>query len=119
MKTMMAYCGLICESCPIHLATLEKNKSRQQMMRESIAEQCANIYGMNLPPEEVTDCDGCRSVTGRLFSGCNNCAIRKCASGLNIEGCAFCPDYTCAILKEHFLHDPTAQARLEKIRHAN
>lgn len=44
MEIMLAYCGLTCDSCPIHLATLEQDKSRQQTMRESIAEQCSCGY---------------------------------------------------------------------------
>lgn len=119
METMIAYCGLTCDSCPIHLATLEQDKSRQQTMRGSIAEQCSKHYGMNLQPEDITDCDGCRANTGRLFSGCLNCEIRKCASQKNIENCAYCSDYACERLKEHFSHDPSAQIRLEEVRNAN
>ena len=63
MVTMIAYCGLKCDSCPIHLATFEKDKPRQQTMREAIAEQCSKHYGMNLNPEDITDCDGCRANT--------------------------------------------------------
>ena len=85
-------------------------------MKESIAEQCNKLYGLNMHPEEVNDCDGCRSNAGRLFSGCTKCEIRKCAIKLNIENCAYCNDYACRILKDHFLHDPNAQNRLEEIR---
>jgi hypothetical protein len=118
METMIAYCGLTCNSCPIHLATIEQDKSRQQTMRESIAEQCSELYGMNLQLEDITDCDGCRAYSGRLFSGCLNCEIRECASQKNIASCAYCNDYACVKLNEHFSHDPTAQTRLEEIRHA-
>ena len=113
---MIAYCGLRCDNCPIHLATLEQDKSRQQTMRESIAEQCSKLYGMHLQPGDVTDCDGCRADTGRLFSGCLNCEIRKCASRKSIESCAYCSDYACEKLKQFFTLDPDAQIRLEKIR---
>ncbi len=34
---MIAYCGLLCDSCPIHLATIEKDKLLQQKMRAYIA----------------------------------------------------------------------------------
>jgi len=115
---MIAYCGLTCDSCPIHLATLEQDKSRQRTMRESIAEQCSKVYGMNLQPKDITDCDGCRADTGRLFSGCFNCEVRKCASLKNIESCAYCSYYACENLREHFSHDPGSQIRLEEIRHA-
>ena len=119
MEPMIAYCGLRCDSCPIHLATLEQDKSRQQTMRKSIAEQCSKNYHMNLDPEEVTDCDGCRANTGKLFSGCLNCEIRKCAIERKIESCAYCFDYACELLKKHFSLDPSAKTRLEKIRPAN
>jgi hypothetical protein len=116
---MIAYCGLTCDSCSIHLATLEKDKSQQQTMRESIVEQCSQLYGMNLQLVDITDCDGCKANSGKLFSGCWNCEIRKCASVKNIENCAYCSDYACGILKEYFSHDSSAQARLEKIRRTN
>ena len=112
---MIAYCGLLCDSCPIHLATIEEDKLLQRKMRASIAEQCFREYGMELEPEDITDCDGCSANTGRLFSGCLSCEIRKCAVGKNVESCAYCNDYICKKLKEHFLQDPDAQRRLEEL----
>jgi len=114
---MIAYCGLNCNTCPIHLATIELDQMEQQTMRESIAELCTKQYGMNLRPEEITDCDGCCAKTGRLFSGCWDCEIRKCASQKHVESCAFCEDYlTCHILQEHFAHDPEAKMKLDDMR---
>jgi len=118
MELLTAYCGLVCDSCPIYLVTLEQDKPRQLTIRESIAEQCTKLYGMNLKPEDITDCDRCRANTGRLFSGCLNCEIRKCAYQKNIESCAYCRDYACERLKEFFLHDSNAQTRLEDIRNS-
>jgi hypothetical protein len=88
-------------------------------MRVSIAQQCSELYGMTMKPEDITDCDGCRNNTGRLFSGCLNCEIRKCAGQKSIENCASCSDYACERLIKHFSLDPGAQTRLEEIRHAN
>jgi hypothetical protein len=85
-------------------------------MREAIAERCLKLYGKELYIEDITDCDGCRATTGRIFSGCLNCRIRRCASQKNIENCAYCKDYVCKILKEHFILDPEAQIKLEEIR---
>jgi len=119
MKTMIAYCGLACDTCPIHLATLEQDFSRQQTMREAVAEQCSRYYGIKQTAEDITDCDGCRSGTGRMFSGCYKCEIRKCAIQKNIESCAFCSDYACENIKKHFLLDPGTQTRLEEIRRTN
>jgi hypothetical protein len=116
---MVAYCGLECNGCPIYLATLEPDRSKQLTMRIEIARICAERYGMKLPPEEVTDCDGCRSETARLFSGCAKCEIRECASGRKLTSCAFCVDYACQKLLIHFETDPAARTRLEKMRNAD
>jgi hypothetical protein len=119
MESMIAFCGLKCDSCPIYLATLEEDALLQHTMRESIAEQCSKVYGMNIQTEDVTDCDGCRSNTGRLFSGCLGCEIRKCAIQKNTVNCAYCSDYACATLMQHFSTDKSAETRLEEIRRMN
>ena len=113
---MLAYCGLNCITCPIHLATLETDKSRKLALRESIAKQCAEIYNMEMKAGDITDCDGCMADTGILFSGCMKCPIRKCAQGKNIKNCAYCAGYACEQLMKHFALDPEAKTRLEQIR---
>jgi hypothetical protein len=116
MEPIIAYCGLKCDSCPLYLATLEQDKSQQLTMRESIVELFAKHYGLNIRPEDVADCDGCLTNTERLFSGCSDCGIRKCARAKNIESCAYCDDYACGKLREHFARYSVAEARLEEIR---
>jgi hypothetical protein len=115
-KKFLAYCGLVCDSCPIHLATLEKDKACQRKMRESIARLCNSEYGMELKTEDITDCDGCLLDSGRLFSGCLQCEIRKCAREKHLSSCAHCVDFPCTSLRKHFSHDPEAGTRLEMIR---
>ena len=113
---MIAYCGLLCDTCTIHLATLEPDTSKQAAMRIEIAGVCNEKYGMSLSPDDVTDCDGCRADTGRIFSGCLTCEIRKCARQKDLESCAACSEYPCEILEKTFQEDPAAQGRLEAIR---
>jgi hypothetical protein len=116
MKDMIAYCGLTCDTCPIHQATIETVEARKREIRESVVRQCAEIYGMELRVEEVTDCDGCRAETGRLFSGCRNCEIRKCAIVKGLDNCACCDLYACDLLERHFKNDPGSQKTLERLR---
>jgi hypothetical protein len=116
---MIVYCGLGCDSCSIHLATLEQDQSRQQTMRESIAGQLTKHYGIKTHPKDVNDCDGCLADTGNIFSGCLKCELRKCAVQKNIKSCAYCGDYACEKLMQHFMLDPGAKARLEEIRRKN
>ncbi len=116
MNTMTAYCGLLCNSCPIHLATLENNRDVQESMRKSIAGMCYENYGLNLGPDDISDCDGCRSGTGRLFSGCGDCGIRDCAIGKGLDSCALCPDFACEKLDRVFHEDQNARILLQKMR---
>jgi hypothetical protein len=116
MDPMIAYCGLACDTCQIHLATLETNISKKAEMRVSIAEQLSKIYGTTPKPEIITDCDGCKIKDGRLFTGCVDCVIRKCAISKNLLNCAFCNDFTCEKLEKHYTFDPGSRDRLIEIR---
>ena len=110
-----AYCGLECLTCPIYLATIEKNQDEQVKMRLEIAEECSRLYGKNYKTEDIGDCDGCKAKRGRLFAGCRNCKIRECAILKNIPNCAYCDDFACDELRKLFVLDPEAKTRLEKI----
>jgi hypothetical protein len=116
---MTAYCGLVCDNCPIHLATLEKNLSRQITLRGFITEQIYKHYGIKLQAHEINDCDGCGADSGRLFSGCQTCEIRRCARERNLENCAQCEEYACTILKSFFQNAPEAKKQLDTLRKMN
>ena len=113
---MIAYCGLDCQTCPIHLATLQTDKAEQARLRAGIARLCKEHYGMELSPEDISDCDGCRTDAGRLFSQCKACPIRICAGGKQLVNCAYCAEYPCDKLEAFFRTDPAAKARLDAIR---
>lgn len=115
MENLLACCGLICESCPVHQATIETDIAIQTDMRISIAQICREQYGMELAPDEITDCDGC-TAGGRLFTGCSQCEVRDCVIEKNIENCAWCEEYVCDKLEALFLQDPDAKTRLDSIR---
>ena len=116
MTEMISYCGLICRTCPIYLATRQENKEEQARMRAEIVGLCQAHYGIHYELKDITDCDGCRTERGRLFSSCKNCSIRKCAKQKGLENCAYCPEYACEKLLTFFGADPTAKTRLDEIR---
>ena len=116
MSEMIAYCGLVCQTCPIYLATREENKEEQARMRVEISRRCKEQYGMKYEPEDITDCDGCRTEGGRLFSACKDCAIRNCARQKGVETCAHCTDYVCGKLEAFFATDPAGKACLDEVR---
>jgi len=76
MEKLISYCGIICQGCPIYMATQEKDKEKKEKMRVEIARLTKEQYGIELKPEDITDCDGCRAEGGRLFSESRNCKIR-------------------------------------------
>ena len=116
MTEILAYCGLTCHTCPIYLATRQTNSEEQTRMRTVIARRCQEHYGMDITLAEVTDCDGCPTEGGRLFSGCKKCRIRECARARGLRNCAYCADYACQQLEKLFKTDPTARIRLDQTR---
>ncbi|MHC4759678.1 MAG: DUF3795 domain-containing protein [Planctomycetota bacterium] len=106
--------GLICEKCPIYLATREQDKDKQYKMRTDIAQCVKKIYGEESRPEDIGDCDGCKAETGRLF--CTSCDIRNCAVQKGIENCAYCDNYPCELLEKLYTTDLDAKKRLDDIR---
>lgn len=116
MKEMIAYCGLPCHTCPIHLAAREENKEQQAIMRVHIARVCNEKYGTRYGPEDITDCDGCRAEQGRLFRASQACKIRTCAQQKRLENCAYCTDYICDKLDAFLAAEPDAKTRLAEIR---
>lgn len=85
-------------------------------MITEIIRVCKEEYGIEYLPSDITDCDGCTSSTGIIFSSCKNCRIRKCAVERGILNCAYCNDYACDDLLNLFKSDPGARARLDEIQ---
>ncbi|MBW1721704.1 MAG: DUF3795 domain-containing protein [Deltaproteobacteria bacterium] len=111
MNRMIAYCGLACDECSIYLATREDNEKR----RVEVAELWSNLYGRKILPEEIY-CDGCRSQTGRLFSFCSQCPVRRCALENDLELCIYCTNFPCWRLKSVFKAVPESKTRLENLK---
>ena len=116
MDATLSYCGLICLSCPIYLVAREPDNSKKEQMVSNIIRICKEEYNINYTPADITDCDGCMSQSGIIFSSCKNCKIKKCAVEKGLANCAYCEDYACDDLAELFKSDPTAKARLDEIR---
>jgi hypothetical protein len=98
------------------LATREQDPKKKREMRAEIAQQIKEHYGQECKPEDVTDCDGCKAESGRLFSGSKNCQIRKCGRQKGVENCAHCNEYVCENLEKFFNTEPDARKRLDEIR---
>lgn len=116
VEEIVSYCGIICLGCPIYWATWEEDKEKKVKMKAEIARRCNEEFETEFGPEEITDCEGCRTEGGRLFSGSKDCKIRKCAVIRGHENCAHCVEYPCEKLEEVFATDSSAKARLDVIK---
>ena len=111
MDEMIAFCGITCTECPTYVAT-QKDDERE---REKVAEDWSKLFNTKIEPQAI-NCDGCLLESGRLYSFCTTCEIRKCAQERSVENCAYCDDYGCTKLSEWFTVVPQAKLTLDKIK---
>ena len=85
MNKYIAYCGLDCESCEAHLATINDDNA----LREKVAREWSELNGIEITPEMI-NCDGCR-IEGVKTPFCDSlCPIRQCALSKAVETCGNC-----------------------------
>ncbi len=111
MEKMIAYCGLVCTECPAFIATQNDDDAK----RKETAELWTKQFNHDFKPEDI-NCDGCLATTGRVFSYCNICEVRKCGVERGVANCAYCNDYGCKKLDKFFEMIPEAKTTLEEIR---
>jgi hypothetical protein len=111
MERMVGYCGIVCSDCPVFVAA-QKNDDGE---RRRVAEIFTRQYGKEYRPEDI-NCDGCVSGSGRVFSYCNVCEIRKCGKGKSLSNCASCAGYPCEKLSKLFAGYAKAKETLDEIR---
>ena len=110
-EEIIGICGLSCSKCPGYIATQNDDDTQ----REKVARDWSRMFNRNLVKEDI-NCDGCRSQSGRLFSHCYVCEIRKCGIARNVKNCAYCNDYPCQKLNDFFKEVPEAKLNLESIK---
>ena len=120
MERILGYCGLTCSECPVFKATQRDDDEGRaevlQRQREKWAKIYTKQYGREYKPEDI-NCDGCPSVSPRIFWYCKECKIRTCAREKNLESCAYCEDYPCEPLSRLFEKSRVpARETLEKLR---
>lgn len=85
MNELIAYCGLDCEKCDAHIATLNNDDE----LREKTAELWSELNGAEITAEMI-NCAGCR-VDGVKTPFCDViCPIRKCAVCKELITCGNC-----------------------------
>ena len=87
MKDYIAYCGLDCETCEAHIATVNNDDD----LRIKVAKEWSELNGVEITPEMI-NCAGCR-IEGVKTPFCDSlCPIRQCALSKDIETCGACSE---------------------------
>jgi hypothetical protein len=111
MSKMIAYCGLVCTSCPTFLATQNDDDDA----REKTVALYAEKFGLILQKEEI-NCDGCLSVGGRQIGYCQVCLIRQCCLGKGLKHCVICPEQPCDKILRFHEFSPEAKTAFEALK---
>jgi len=111
---MIAYCGLVCSSCPTFIAT----KNDDDLARKKTAAFLSEKYGLSFKTEEI-NCDGCLSSGVRLIGYCNTCEVRKCGITKSVENCSVCNERPCDKLNKFHEFSPDAKASYEALVRKN
>jgi predicted nucleic acid binding AN1-type Zn finger protein len=111
LNEIVGYCGIVCSSCPIFLATQKDDDAERKRVVELVRKQ----YGKECRAEDI-NCDDCLGEGSRHWRDCKNCKIRGCAKERNVENCAYCTQYSCETLAKLFDDYPPAKKTLDEIR---
>ena len=112
MNNMIACCGLDCERCEAHKATVNDDND----LRRKVAKEWSELNNVTITPEMI-NCDGCR-MDGRKTPFCESmCPIRMCILRKGFGTCGECPEMeSCDKLKMVVSSNKEALERLRQCR---
>lgn len=111
MKERIGYCGLDCEACDAHLATIHND----QALREKTAKLWSELNQAPILPEHI-NCLGCREDGIKTVFCEHLCAIRQCALQKGVTTCGGCPELeSCRTVGAVIQNSPDAKKNLEEV----
>lgn len=108
MKELIAFCGLDCETCDAHTATVKDDAT----LREKTARLWSRLNGFPITADMI-HCVGCRAK-GVKTPYCESlCPIRQCALEKGRTTCGDCPEMEdCDKVGAIHANAPAARERL-------
>ena len=91
----MGYCGLDCADCGAYIV----NQTYDFEFKQEMSDLCL-LAGISLDAKDY-GCGGCKAGKN-LFGYCQECKVRICAVGRDVDSCVLCEDYPCYHLKDLF-----------------
>lgn len=110
MEKIIAYCGYICNECPVYIATRDNDNDK----KIELSKQWSNEK-YTVTPEDI-NCLGCSPECSHHFRFCGECEIRLCGLNKKIKNCAYCNEYPCDKLNKPFEITPQSKILLDEIR---
>jgi hypothetical protein len=108
MKNLIACCGIDCEFCDAHIATVNNDNE----LREKTAQQWSAMYNAPHITAETINCMGCRA-DGVKFDYCKVCEISNCVKTKGFNTCGECDELEkCQTVGIVLQHVPTAKENL-------
>ena len=87
MKDYIAYCGLDCEVCEAHIATINDDND----LRVKVAKEWSELNNAEITPDMI-NCSGC-SIEGVKTPFCDSlCPIRQCGLDKGYDTCSDCSE---------------------------
>lgn len=87
MDRYIAYCGLDCEKCEAHVATVNHDEE----LRAKVAKQWSEWNHAEITPDMI-NCDGCRLDGAKTPYCASLCPIPRCAQNKGLDTCGDCPE---------------------------
>ena len=111
----LTYCGLDCEKCDVHKATIHGDEKARMRAVESWTPVAQEHWGLDTLDPSIIECMGCRSGQAS-FKGYGWCPTRACAQEKGLLSCGLCPEWqTCDYLAGSMGDSVEARSNLEAI----
>jgi len=112
----LAYCGIDCTGCDVFKATVHGDGQARRRAVEVWTKTAQQHWGMQTLDPAVLNCRRCRTEGEKLFRGCRDCPIRRCARQRDLSSCGLCPEWRqCPRLASLLADSPEARRNLERI----
>ena len=106
----MAYCGLLCNECPVYIAT----ETKDEETRARLAEEYSGNH-IRFSAEDI-NCHGCFHEETGYSKICASCEIRNCARPKGLRNCGYCADYPCTFIESHVPEGLENRALLDRLK---
>lgn len=112
MSNMVSCCGIMCEECPVYIATERDDDTMRKFLAHEYSSDSQVFY-----PKDIV-CHGCHTVSADHNKFGKSCCIRKCCKDKHVKICAECTAFPCEKTAQYIPPDSEQMYRLEEMHKA-